>query len=151
MPSTQPNPDDTQAMFVTFMRLFGRAQVQLKARMHGLMDDALGPLHLRALQLIGDMPGMTQRELGAHMGRDKGQIARLTRELEDAGYVQRSAHPQDNRAWCLHTSAQGHQSSLQFSALEARYAAELLHALNEPERAQLQALLERLLSHSEQL
>ena len=51
-----------------------------RSRQHRQLRDSVqevGPMEIRALRFFARHPGATQRELVAHSGRDKGQIARL--------------------------------------------------------------------------
>ena len=127
--------------FIAFMTLFGTAQQQLKTRMQEEAEQGLGPLHLRALCLCLRDPGCTQQQLVQSMGRDKGQIARLIRELEDRQFLLRAPDDSDRRVWRLTVTAQGEVKCQWFSAIEAAVATDLFGGLAEAERAQLEQLL----------
>eukprot|EP01030_Chromulinospumella_sphaerica_P022441 gene22441-22421_t len=108
------------------MTAFGSVQQLLKTRMQGDPDQGLGPLHFRALCLCQRYPGAPQQQLVQAMGRDKGQIARLIRELEQRGLLQRTPAPDDGRVWLLTVTPEGEEKCTWFSALEAQVATELL-------------------------
>jgi DNA-binding MarR family transcriptional regulator len=140
------------ATFEAFMTLFGDAQQALKIRMQDQAEQGLGPLHLRALVLCARAPGGTQQQLVQSLGRDKGQIARLIRDLEDRNYLVRTPDTRDRRAWCLTVTPEGEQKCVWFSAIEADVATALFGgvdatqclALHE-QLAQLQARFDVLL------
>jgi DNA-binding MarR family transcriptional regulator len=111
--------------FVAFMTLFGSAQQVLKSRMQAEAEQGLGPLHLRALCLCQSHPGSTQQDLVQSMGRDKGQMARLIRDLEERQLLLRSPDANDRRVWRLAVTPAGDQKCQWFSALEAQLAADL--------------------------
>jgi DNA-binding MarR family transcriptional regulator len=151
MPKTRPHETaPTLATFQAFMTLFGSVRQVMKSR---LQDSAraLGPVHLRALSLCQANPGWTQQQLGQAMGRDKGQIARLIRDLEAQAWLTRTPDAQDGRVWRLGVSVAGARACARFLAIEAEVAADLLGGLPTQEREQLQRVLESLHTRLEQL
>jgi DNA-binding MarR family transcriptional regulator len=141
-----PAPAETSltvATFVAFMTASGHAQQILKARMLAAdVEQGLGPLHLHALCLCQRSPGATQQQLVQSMGRDKGQMARLIRELEDRQLLVRTPDERDRRVWRLSLTPEGAQKSAWFLALEATLAEDLFGALGEAEAASLYAVLQ---------
>ncbi len=129
------------ATFQAFMTLFGSVRQQLKTRMQDDGGHALGPVHLRALSLCQRHPGWTQQQLGQAMGRDKGQITRLIRELEEQAYLARSPDEQDRRVWRLNVTPAGEKECAWFLAIEAELAGDLFGGLTAKEREQLLQLL----------
>ncbi|MGK5079983.1 MarR family winged helix-turn-helix transcriptional regulator [Janthinobacterium sp. HLX7-2] len=129
--------------FVAFMTVFGSAQQVLKDWMQADAQQAqgLGPLHLHALCLCWRNPGGAQRQLVQAMGRDKGQIARMTRELEELGWLLRTPDAQDKRAWRLSVTAAGVKKCLWFEALETRLAGELFAGMAAPDHQRLAQML----------
>lgn len=151
MPTTPPSPPPTSApaetsltvaTFVAFMTASGHAQQILKARMLAAdVEQGLGPLHLHALCLCQRSPGATQQQLVQSMGRDKGQMARLIRDLEDHGLLTRSTDERDRRVWRLYLTPEGATRSAWFSALEAQVAQDLMGHLSPEDSAQLNRML----------
>ncbi len=142
-PSTNAESSLTVATFVAFMTASGQAQQILKARMLAAdVEQGLGPLHLHALCLCQRSPGATQQQLVQSMGRDKGQMARLIRELEDRQLLVRTPDERDRRVWRLSLTPEGEQKSAWFLALEATLAEDLFGALGEEEAASLYAVLQ---------
>jgi DNA-binding MarR family transcriptional regulator len=127
MKQTRQEADDNcaVAVFEQFMTLFSSAQQILRNRMQDEAEQGLGPLHLRALCLCLRTPGTTQQQLVQSMGRDKGQIARLTRELEERDFLVRTQDECDRRVWRLAVTPAGEQKSHWFSAIEAGLANDL--------------------------
>lgn len=130
--------------FVAFMTLFGSAQQVLKSRMQDEAEKGLGPLHLRALCLCLRNPDSTQQWLVQAMGRDKGQIARLIRELEERGFLSRSADQRDKRVWRLAVTAEGEEKCRWFSVIEAKLANDLFAGLGATECQQLEHAFQQL-------
>ncbi len=130
--------------FVAFMTLFGSTQQVLKYRMQDEAEQGLGPLHLRALCLCLRNPEGTQQQLVQHMGRDKGQIARLIRELEERHFLVRTPDERDRRVWRLTVTPEGEEKCQWFSAIEAKLATDMFGDLKVKERAKLEHLLSEL-------
>lgn len=129
------------ATFQAFMTLFGSIRRVMKTRMQEDGGHALGPVHLRALSLCQRHAGWTQQQLGQAMGRDKGQITRLIRELEEQGYLARSPDEQDRRVWRLNVTPAGEKACAWFLAIEASLATDLFGKLGAQEREHLLQLL----------
>lgn len=127
--------------FVRLMALFGSAQQVLKARMQADAELGLGPIDMAALCLCQKNPGGTQQDLVKALGKDKGQIARLTGELEKQGLLLRTPDAQDGRAWRLSVTAAGAKKCSWFFAIEAELAQALFGDFNKAERSQLDAML----------
>ena len=143
---TRQEADSASALstFVAFMTLFGSAQQVLKNRMQDQAEQGLGPLHLRALCLCLRNPRATQQQVVQSIGRDKGQVARLIRELEERHFLVRTPDERDRRVWRLAVTAEGEQKCQWFSAIEAQLATDMLGGLGAQEREQLEHLLNEL-------
>jgi DNA-binding MarR family transcriptional regulator len=136
-----PASEPDLATFVDFMTLFGTAQQVLKSRMQAASEQKLGPLHMRVLTLCLSMPGCTQQHIVQTMGRDKGQVARLARDLEEHQLIVRAQDEDDRRAWRLTLTPAGAAKCEWFAAIETALATQMFGALGAGERASLDALL----------
>lgn len=101
----------------------------------------LTPNGLKVLLFVGQHPLCTHKDVMAHTGADKAQIARLLQQMEDGQWLERVAHPQDKRSRCLRLSPQGDSA---FSALGAQRQSLGRHMLQSCDMAQQQQLLETL-------
>lgn len=128
--------------FVAFMTAFGESLQLLKMRMQDDAEKGLGPLHLRALCLCQLSPGAPQQQLVQSLGRDKGQIARLIRDLEERGLLERTPDAQDKRVWRLSVTPEGDKKCAWFSGLEAGVAQDLLGSLSASDSALLSQVLQ---------
>lgn len=127
--------------FVRLMALFGSAQQVLKARMQADAELGLGPIDMAALCLCQKNPGGTQQDLVKALGKDKGQIARLTGELEKQGLLLRTPDAQDGRVWRLSVTAAGAKKCSWFFAIEAELAQALFGEFKNAEQTQLDSML----------
>lgn len=101
----------------------------------------------RILMHAGRHPGITQKELVEHSHTDKAQMARMLTQLQDKGWLERSASEADKRVRCLQLSAQGLQLFSQLKNQREQIAAELLRDFPVEQQTQLRELL-KLALHS---
>ena len=95
----------------------------------------------RILMHTGRHPGITQKELVEHSHTDKAQMARMLTQLQDKGWLERSASEADKRVRCLQLSAQGQQLFAQLKNQREQIAAELLGDFPANQQKQLRELL----------
>ncbi|MDR2298101.1 MAG: MarR family transcriptional regulator [Comamonas sp.] len=105
----------------------------------------------RVLMHAGRHPGITQKELVEHSHTDKAQMARMLAQLQDRGWLERSASEADKRVRCLQLSAQGQQLFDNLRVRREQIAQELLQDFPAAEQAQLRALLQQALNNARAL
>ena len=106
---------------------------------------------VRALSFIGRHPGVTQKELVAHSGADKAQVARMLGLLQDKGWLERQPHAEDRRSLCLTLSAEGQALYQALQAARQTLSAQVLTGCDDATQAQLLALLARVRSNLDAL
>jgi len=111
---SSPEEDALQAMLRMFEAL--RAQMGQSLAQAGVR---LSPLHLHILSHCKASPGGNQQALVQASTRDKGQIARITKELEAQGLLRRSPDPQDGRSHILDVTPTGLEACAVFEAQHA--------------------------------
>lgn len=120
-----------------------RFKARLSAR-----DDAdatdLSPFQAKALAFIGRVPGATQHELVERSGRDKAQVARIVKELEERGLVTRHPDARDGRVQRLELSTAGAEQFARLLRRRAAIAADMMRGLSPAEQQALGDLLRRL-------
>ena len=95
----------------------------------------------RILMHTGRHPGITQKELVEHSHTDKAQMARTLAQLQDKGWLERSASEADKRVRCLQLSARGQQLFDQLRHRREQIATELLSDFPAAQQALLHDLL----------
>ena len=80
----------------------------------------------RILMHTGRHPGITQKELVEHSHTDKAQMARTLAQLQDKGWLERSASEADKRVRCLQLSTRGQQLFDQLRRADSHRAAQRL-------------------------
>ena len=94
-------------------------------------------------------PGATLRDLVAHLGQDKGQLARLIRRVKDQELLEAQADAADRRSVPLHPTREG-RSVHQILQQQVRKLSEVaVKGLRASERRELLALLHKVRSNLE--
>lgn len=106
----------------------------------------LTPPETQALRFLERQPGARLHHLVAETGRDKAQITRTMRALEDKGLVARLPDPDDQRCHRLHLSDEGHELSLTLQEIRTGIEARLFAGLGSGEQRRLATLLRRCLA-----
>lgn len=106
-----PEEDAIQAMLHMFETL--KAQMGQSLTQAGM---TLSPLHLHILSHCKAHPGGNQQALVQASTRDKGQIARITKELEAQALLRRRPDPQDGRSQILDVTPAGLEACAVFEA-----------------------------------
>ena len=89
-------------------------------------------------------PGATQKDLAAHSGRDKGQLARLIAGLKERGLLDARADEADRRNICLHLTAEGRSMQQALQRRARKLSEQAVESLEPAERRQMVALLTKL-------
>jgi DNA-binding MarR family transcriptional regulator len=96
----------------------------------------------KVLAFYARHPGWTQMQLAEHSGRDKGQVARLVKQLCERGLLHRGDGTGGSRGLALTEHGQVVYHRLQRQ--RAQLANKLTSALSPPEQMQLTRLLEKI-------
>jgi DNA-binding MarR family transcriptional regulator len=126
-----------QEVLESLMSLFGG----IKRAMRHELGSGVPPMLLRVLQLCGRQAGITQQGLARLTGRDKGQVARMVKELLELDLLQREDHPEDRRSHCLRPTSAGLAAVRRFEQAEAALAQWLLDGMTPTELGALQRQL----------
>lgn len=118
---------------------------------HGLARRSVGeldmtPAQARALAVLAgcdEPPSMTKLAERLHVV--PRAVTPVVDALEEAGYVRREVDPGNRRATLLTVTAEGRSMARRMAELRARAAGELFGVLDEQERGDLLALMEKVL------
>lgn len=133
-------PELSQQANDALLDLFGAMRRRMREAL-GAGSHALAPMQLRMLQHCLRHPGASQQALVQASGRDKGQVARLIKELETQGLLVREADPDDGRSQRLKLTAAGRTACQRFRKHEAAIAQRMCDTMSARE---LQALIDQL-------
>ncbi|MCB5905962.1 MarR family winged helix-turn-helix transcriptional regulator [Streptomyces pinistramenti] len=125
--------------------LLGRAA----ARGHRLVADALAAegmrmMHHAVLSAVAESGPVSQADLGRTLGIDPKDMVAVVNDLQKDGLVTRSPDARDRRKNAVEISAEGRRRLRRTQKLGDEANAELTAALTSDERAQLVALLTRI-------
>ena len=138
---TAPSEHDVLERLLALMHLFKR-HTHEAAR-----EDAPGltPMEVRVLRHFSRRPGGTQKDLVQHSGRDKAQIARLVKLLEQRGLMTGAASPDDQRSVVWELTEPGRAITRLMDQHRHRFEAQLLQGFSAVDRRQAVAYLDRML------
>lgn len=152
MPENHPSSPPSPEVLESLMSLFGGIKRAMRHALDG--DAAVPPMLLSVLRLCERQAGITQQGLARLTGRDKGQIARMVKELLALGLLEREDHPEDRRSHCLRPTPAGREAVQRFERASASVAEWLLDDMTVEERAsfqrQLTSLKDRIDGHLRQ-
>jgi len=115
---------------------------QLSQRLSKAGEDIPG-MAGKVLGFYARHPGWTQMQLVEHSGRDKGQVARLVKQLSERGLLHRDDSTGGKRRG-LALTEQGQQMYQRLQRQRAQLANKLTSALSPAEQMQLRRLLEKI-------
>lgn len=101
-----------------------------------LGEDQLKPGYFSMLVIIRNNRGITQRELGDSIGRDKSSVAKALRNMEDRGLIYRERVENDRRNYASFLTDKGLEAYERMEA-KAREHTAALSAVIGPERREV--------------
>ena len=107
------------------------------------------PVQFAILNALIDEPGEDQITLSGRVAFDPATFGSVIGRLEAKGWVQRQADPLDKRRKLLWTTPEGEQVALQMKRAVSRAQQRIVSPLAPDERAQLAALLGKLVAGHE--
>lgn len=138
--TAEPSAEDVIEAVHTVMHLVRARQY----RTQRADEAALTHMDGKVLGYFARHPGATQKELAAHSGRDKGQLARLIAGLRERGLIEGEADAADRRAIRLRLTAEGRAAQQALQRQARRASEQAVAGLDGGERRQLVALLGKL-------
>ncbi|MBS1164606.1 MAG: MarR family transcriptional regulator [Proteobacteria bacterium] len=119
----------------------------IAARVAELLADYYGPRYglsqaaWRILAVVGDSPGLSARQIQHAAGLDQYAASRAIALLSELGYAERNAADHDRRRAEVHLTEAGRKVFEELSEIGLAIEAELLDAVSEKQRAELDRLI----------
>jgi DNA-binding MarR family transcriptional regulator len=126
-------------------------QVAVAIFMEETADHEVTPVQFAILHALRDAPGEDQVTLARKVAFDAATFGSVIARLEARGWVRREADENDRRRKRLWVTARGAEAARRMKRSVARVQSRILEPLDEAERGQLLALLDRLVSAHEDL
>ncbi len=134
------------------MPLGGLLGYALKRASAAMMSDfssiprmaGIRPTRFAALKMIGERPGLTASELGRLLSIQRANMVPLLSELENNGWIVRTAVPGDRRAAALSLTRSGKTLMPKLDAAVAQHEARFTALMTEDELDMLRDLLDRI-------
>jgi DNA-binding MarR family transcriptional regulator len=95
----------------------------------------------------GDSPTM-QEDIRAYIDSDKGSVAHSIRRLVDEGFIARTQHPEDGRAYEIHLTEKGEAFRAEWARMTDFWAQQLVDGLSAEERSALSSALQKMLDNA---
>lgn len=108
----------------------------------------LSPLYFMIMKLIHENPQCTPMLIAERSGRDKGQVTRLLKELEQQQLLVRLPNPEDKRSFFIELSDKGLECFTLLEAFDMKALEAMTEGLSEQ---QLQIFLETATQMSQNL
>jgi DNA-binding MarR family transcriptional regulator len=111
-----------------------------------LEPSGLKPAHAGILRVVAQADGLSQQALGERLGVFPSRLVGLLDELEGRGLVERRDNLDDRRSYALCLTAAGREALERLGRVAREHGESLCAALDATERAQLKALLGRIVA-----
>jgi len=115
----------------------------LQARARAFDTEAVGPGGGIVLMTLADTKQISLNELTKRVARDKSQMTRMMRSLENKGLIERDVSPNDGRVSLVRLTPKGVKTVDEITAAVADVIAGILDPLSAREQQQLKSLLAR--------
>jgi DNA-binding MarR family transcriptional regulator len=117
--------------------------------LHRRTDSAVAPLGVTANQyvllcLLAEHSGLTQRALVELASSDPNTVRAMLLVLQRNGFIDRTPHPEDGRAWQISLTSKGRKALQRIKASTDSLRSSLLAALRPNESTQLLEMLQRI-------
>ncbi len=103
----------------------------------------LTPPHVGILRIVGQTPGLSQRQVADNLGLPPSRLVAIIDDLEKQQLLVRQPNPDDRRNHALALTAKGKRVLATIGGVAQEHGLEVLDTLDDDERRELHRLLER--------
>jgi DNA-binding MarR family transcriptional regulator len=104
----------------------------------------LSPAHVAVLRVVGQNPGIGQRELAEELGVVPSRVVVLIDELEERGIIERRRSTTDRRQYALHIAEDAEQKRRAVMRAVGEHDVDVTSALTQAELRTLVGLLRKI-------
>lgn len=143
-----PSSRDVLALALDLDRLMRLLHCNMRQRAEVVDRARIGPFGAMTLVTIADLEPLPIQNLARQLSRDKGQITRTVKVLEEVGLIRRSRSSTDGRVWLVSLTDEGRAHVAGYQELLADIVNGLTSGLEEVERRRFSAILAKMLASS---
>ncbi|MEM7325076.1 MAG: MarR family transcriptional regulator [Actinomycetota bacterium] len=143
-----PAERDVLALALDLDRLMRVLHCSTRQRAEVVDQARIGPFGAMTLMTIADLEPLPIQGLAKQLARDKAQITRTVKLLEETGLVERSRSDSDGRVWLVRLTDEGREHVAGFQAFLADTVNGLTSGLDATERRQFSAILAKMMISS---
>ena len=143
-----PAERDVLALALDLDRLMRVLHCTTRQRAEIVDRARIGPFGAMTLMTIADQEPLPIQALATELARDKAQITRTVKLLEETGLIQRSRSATDGRVWLVSLTDDGREHVAGFQGLLADVVGGLTSGLDDAERRQFSAILAKMVASS---
>ncbi len=103
----------------------------------------LTPLDTKILSILKAQPGIILHDLVTSMSKDKAQITRKIKDLEEKSFITRQKTANDQRSYQLFLTPQGKQAQAKTQLIKSKVYRQIFARLNTQEQADIVRLLNK--------
>lgn len=92
---------------------------------------------VRVLHEIETIANCTSKRLSSMLCMDPGYLSRILKQIEEFGFIERKASPEDGRSYFLHLTERGKKVIAGLNARSDEQIVKLIESLSEPEQRKL--------------
>ncbi len=145
VPLVHPAHDGENELDLTLIELFFFAYRDFTSDPDQILDNyGYGRAHHRVLHFVNRLPGLTVAELLDVLKITKQSLARVLKQLIDAGHIVQVQGPRDRRQRELYPTAKGRELALALARPQSRRIEAALDGLNPDERQAVEHFLKNM-------
>lgn len=119
-----------------------------KLTVRTMRESGIGSGEFDLIHLVRHNPGISQKEVSRELNMDKGATARRVANLEQKGYLERKANPNDGRSQLLFATEKAESLKNSKATVESVFYEWLLEELSEQDREEFIRILNLLYRRS---
>lgn len=125
-------------------RFMRRISANLHEKALAIDTDRIGPFGGMILLTLSDIEPAPMHKLVEQMGRDKSQMTRAVRSLEEKGMIERHGCPEDGRVSLLQLTKKGRTFVIEIKKVLSQVIDEILAPASSAERRNLVEVLRKI-------
>lgn len=135
--------DEAHQLATRFVNVWRSVVKMIRFKMPDPVLEKLNITHLRALEMIREVPGITQKEIGEHLEIKPSSVSVAIRQLEDQELIERQPDDDDGRIMRLYLARRGQRMVHKIQEAQVKHVTDFLGALPIEDQRMVVEALER--------